>query len=176
MVLRARTSSASAIQHALDLAEKLGLAFQLTNIIRDVHDDFQLGRVYLPEGRPRALRGREEDLGLREPTLGVREFLRFEAERAWQYYAEGAELLSLIDQDSRATLWLLTHTYSALLARIEVCQISTCSAERVRLSRAEKMMLIAKARFGRLTEENIIEKRNRDRRRTGGTRSRRRAG
>ena len=34
---------------ALDLAEKLGLAFQLTNIIRDVHDDYALGRVYLPE-------------------------------------------------------------------------------------------------------------------------------
>ncbi len=161
--------------HALDLAEKLGLAFQLTNIIRDVHEDFQLGRVYLPEEDLARYGVGKSDLGLREPTLGVRELLRFEAERAWQYYAEGAELLNLIDEDSRATLWLLAHTYSALLARIEAADFNVF-AERVRLSRAEKMMLIAKARFGRLTEENIIEKRNRDRRRAGGTGQRRRAG
>jgi hypothetical protein len=48
--------------------------------------------------------------------------------------------------------------------------------ERVRLSRAEKMMFIAKARFGRLTEENILEKHDRDRRRAGGAGVRRRAG
>jgi squalene synthase HpnC/squalene synthase HpnD len=161
--------------HALDLAEKLGLAFQLTNIIRDVHEDFELGRVYLPEEDLARYGVGKSDLGLSEPTLGVRELLRFEAERAWQYYSEGAELLNLIDEDSRATLWLLAHTYSALLARIEAVDFNVF-AERVRLSRAEKMMLIAKARFGRLTEENIIEKRDRDRRRTGGTGQRRRAG
>jgi hypothetical protein len=48
--------------------------------------------------------------------------------------------------------------------------------ERVRISRAEKMLFIARARFGRLTEENIIEKRDRDRRRASGTGQRRRAG
>ena len=113
--------------------------------------------------------------GCREATLGVRELLRFEAERAWQLYEEGAELLGLIEEDSRATLWLLAHTYSALLARIEE-QDFNVFGERVRLSRAEKMVFIAKARFGRLTEENIIEKRDRDRRRAGGTGVRRRAG
>jgi phytoene synthase len=101
--------------------------------------------------------------------------LRFEAERAWQFYEQGAELLNLIDEDSRGTLWLLAHTYSALLARIEA-QDFAVFGERVRLSRAEKMVFIARARFGRLTEENIIEKRDRDRRRPGGTGQRRRAG
>jgi squalene synthase HpnC len=159
---------------ALDLAEKLGLAFQLTNIIRDVHDDHALGRVYIPEEDLHRYNVAPEDFGRREATLGVRELLRFEADRAWQNYKEGAELLGLIDPESRGTLWLLTHTYSALLARIESLDFAVFG-ERVRLSRAEKMLFIAQARFGRVTEENIIEKCDRDRRRSGGAGSRRRA-
>jgi squalene synthase HpnC len=159
--------------HALDLAEKLGLAFQLTNIIRDVHEDYKLGRIYIPAEDLARYNVSSADFGLSHATLGVRELLRFEAERAWLLYKQGAELLSLIDEDSRSTLWLLTHTYSALLARIE-SQDFAVFGERVSLSRAEKMVFIAKARFGRLTEENIIEKRDRDRRRPGGTGVRRR--
>jgi squalene synthase HpnC len=161
-------------QRALDLAEKLGLAFQLTNIIRDVHDDYALGRVYIPQEDLERYNVAPSDFGRSEATLGVRELLRFEADRAWQNYKEGAELLSLIDPESRGTLWLLTHTYSALLARIESVDFAVFG-ERVRLSRAEKMLFIAQARFGRVTEENILEKCDRDRRRSGGTRGRRRA-
>jgi squalene synthase HpnC/squalene synthase HpnD len=160
---------------ALDLAEKLGLAFQLTNIIRDVGDDYALGRVYLPEEDLERYGVSAEDFGRSEATLGVRELLRFEADRAWQCYEEGAELLGLIDRESRGTLWLLARTYSALLARIESLDFAVFG-ERVRLSRAEKMLFIAQARFGRVTEETILEKCDRDRRRSGGARSRRRAG
>ena len=160
---------------ALDLAEKLGLAFQLTNIIRDVHDDYALGRVYLPEEDLERYGVTPQDFGRDEATLGVRELLRFEADRAWQNYEEGAALLNLIDPESRATLWLLTRTYSALLARIESLDFAVF-AERVRLSRAEKMLFIAQARFGRVTEETILEKCDRDWRRAGGSGGRRRAG
>jgi phytoene synthase len=160
---------------ALDLAEKLGLAFQLTNIIRDVHDDYALGRVYLPEEDLARYGVSPQDFGKNEATLGVRELLRFETDRAWQCYHEGAALFGLIDAESRAALWLLVHTYSALLARIESLDFAVFG-ERVRLSKAEKMLFIAKARFGRLSEENILEKRDRDRRRAGGTGSQRRAG
>jgi squalene synthase HpnC len=160
---------------ALDLAEKLGLAFQLTNIIRDVHEDYKVGRVYLPEEDLQRYGVSREDFGRGEATLGVRELLRSESERAWQLYEEGSALLDLIEADSRGALWLLVHTYSALLGRIEFLDFAVFG-ERVRLSKAEKMMFIAKARFGRHTEENILEKRDRDRRRAGGTGSRRRAG
>jgi squalene synthase HpnC len=153
---------------ALDLAERLGLAFQLTNIIRDVHEDYGLGRVYLPDEDLARYRVAKEDFGHREGTLGVRELLRFEAERAWQFYEQGAHLFSLIEKDSRATLWLLTHTYSSLLARVEAVDFAVFGA-RVRLSKAEKLKLIAKARFGRQTEENILAKRDRDRRRARGS-------
>jgi squalene synthase HpnC len=160
---------------ALDLAEKLGLAFQLANIIRDVHDDYALGRVYLPEEDLARYAVSPQDFGKSEATLGVRELLRFEADRAWQCYEEGFALFGLIDAESRGALWLLVHTYSALLARIESLDFAVFG-ERVRLSKAEKMLFIAKARFGRLSEENILEKRDRDRRRAGGTGSQRRAG
>ena len=160
---------------ALDLAEKLGLAFQLTNILRDVHEDHKLGRVYLPEEDLQRYGVSPADFGRSEATLGVRELLRFEAERAWEFYEEGSALLGLVDADSRGALWLLVHTYSAVLGRIELLDFAVFG-ERVRLSKAEKMMFIAKARFGRHTEENILEKRDRDRRRAGGTGSRRRAG
>ena len=160
---------------AIDLAEKLGLAFQLTNIIRDVHEDCAVGRVYLPEEDLARYNVAPSDFSRTEATLGVRELLRFEAERAWENYEAGTALLNLIEPDSRGTLWLLVHTYSALLARIESLDFAVFG-ERVRLTKPEKMLFIAKARFGRLTEENILEKRDRDRRRTSGSGSRRRAG
>ncbi len=160
---------------ALDLAEKLGLAFQLTNIIRDVHEDYKIGRVYLPEEDLSRYAVSPSDFSRTEPTLGVRELLRFESDRAWKLYEESSPLINLIEPESRPTLWLLAHTYSALLARIEFLDFAVFH-EKVRLSKAEKMMFIAKARFGRHTEENILEKRDRDRRRAGGTGGRRRAG
>src|SRR5260370_29625490 len=153
---------------ALDLAEKLGLACQLTNIIRDVRYDYRLSRVYLPEEDLQRYGVSSEDFRRSEATLGVRELLRFEAERAWQLYEEGSSLLALIDRDSRGALWLLVHTYSALLGRIVFLYFAVFG-ERIRLTKPEKMMFIAKARFGRHTEENILEKRDRDRRRAGGT-------
>ena len=160
---------------ALDLAEKLGLAFQLTNIIRDVHSDYAVGRVYLPEEDLARYGVSPQEFGKTEATLGVRELLRFEADRAWHCYQEGSALFGLIEPESRAALWLLAHTYSALLARIEFLDFAVFG-ERVRLSKAEKMLFIAKARFGRLSEENILEKRDRDRRRAGGSGGQRRAG
>jgi 15-cis-phytoene synthase len=160
---------------ALDLAEKLGLAFQLTNIIRDVHEDAGLGRVYIPDEDLARYNVSPQDFAKNEATLGMRELLRFEADRAWQSYEEGAELLDLIDPDSRGTLWLLVHTYNALLARIEWLDFAGFG-ERVRLSKAEKMIFIARARFGRHTRDNVLEKRDRDGRRAGGSGGRRRAG
>ena len=152
---------------ALELAEKLGLAFQLTNIIRDVKEDVSLGRVYLPEDDLSHFGISKDDLTRGETSLGVRELLRFEAERAWKFYEQGADLLGLIEEDSRATLWLLTHTYSSLLARIESVDFAVFNG-RVGLTKAEKLKLVAKARFGRHTRENIIAKRDRDRRRARG--------
>jgi phytoene/squalene synthetase len=90
-------------------------------------------------------------------------------------YEAGAELLDLVDADSQGTLWLLVHTYNALLARIESLDFAVFG-ERIRLSKAEKMIFIARAKFGRHTRDNVLEKRDRDWRRAGRSGGRRRAG
>jgi phytoene synthase len=160
--------------HAPDLAERLGLAFQMTNIVRDVKDDFEMDRVYLPQEDLAKFGLRDEDL--RGPmTPKLRELLEFEADRAWQLYREGAPLVRQVDSDSRATLWALVRTYSTLLARIEERGFDVISS-RVSLSSAEKLQYLLTAGMSNWWKKDALAKRSGDRRRTGGAILRRRAG
>jgi phytoene synthase len=120
---------------ALELAEKCGVAFQLTNIIRDVKEDCERGRVYLP----REDRNRYPDL---------RELLAFEASRARAYYRESEPLLDLVDPRSRRSLWALIEIYKRLLDRIEQSDFDVLS-RRIRLTAFEKVMIVARAALGR---------------------------
>ena len=163
---------------APDLAERLGLAFQLTNIIRDVGSDCKMGRIYLPQEELVRFGIRAEELhGPVTPQL--QELLAFEAERAWQMYQEGAPLISRVNADSRATLWALVRTYSSLLARIEEREFDVFTA-RISLSSAEKIQYLLTAglaaRRAGWWKRDALAKRVGDRRRTGGPRLRRRAG
>jgi squalene synthase HpnC/squalene synthase HpnD len=162
---------------APDLAERLGLAFQLTNIIRDVSSDFAMSRIYLPqEDLDRFGVSSEELRGPVTPKL--QELLEFEAERAWQMYQEGAPLVSRVNADSRATLWALVRTYSSLLARIEEREFDVFSA-RISLSSAEKIQYLLTAglaaRRAGWWKGDVLAKRSSNRRRTGGPVVRRRA-
>ncbi|MGA3301016.1 MAG: squalene/phytoene synthase family protein, partial [Candidatus Acidiferrales bacterium] len=159
---------------APDLAERLGLAFQLTNIIRDVGSDYAIGRVYLPQ----------EDLdrfGISAAELGgpvtpkLQLLLKFEADRAWQMYAEGAPLVKKINADSRATLWALVRTYSTLLARIEERDFDVFRS-RISTSSAEKIQFLLTAGMTGWWKKDALAKRSGDRRRIGGAVVRRRAG
>jgi phytoene synthase len=161
--------------HAPELAERLGIAFQLTNILRDIKGDVALGRIYLPEEDLARFQCSAEDLARGVVTPPVRELLRLQAERAWRFYAEGSLLLGRIHPDSRAALWALIRIYSSLLARIEERDFDVFSA-RVRLTAAEKTGILLRARLGFWSETDVLEERNRDRRRAGGTFFRRRAG
>ena len=159
---------------APDLAERLGLAFQITNIIRDVRSDHEMGRVYLPLEDVARFGVKEPDL--RGPvTPKLRELLAFETDRAWQLYREGASLVAKVDADSRATLWALIRTYSSLLARIEERGFDVFSS-RVSLSSAEKLQFLLTAGMTGWWKRDALAKRVGDRRRTGGPRLRRRAG
>jgi phytoene synthase len=159
---------------APDLAERLGLAFQLTNILRDVRADHEMGRVYLPLDELARFGVREEDL--RGPlTPPLRDLLAFEADRAWRFYEEGAPLVAQVDPDSRATLWALIRTYSSLLARIEERGFDVFSS-RVSLSRAEKIQFLLTAGMTGWWKRDALAKRSGDRRRSGGIGIRRRAG
>jgi squalene synthase HpnC len=160
--------------HAPDLAERLGLAFQLTNILRDVRSDLDMGRVYLPEEDLARFGCRVEDL--RGPvTPALRELLEFEAARAWQLYEEGAPLVGMVNADSRATLWALVRTYSTLLARIEEDGFDVFSS-RISLSNAEKIQYLVTAGMSGWWKRDALAKRSGDRRRTGRDVVRRRAG
>src|SRR5207302_1090719 len=87
---------------ALELAPKLGIAFQLTNILRDVPEDYSMGRIYLPEEDLDRFGCTAADLARTAASPAFTDLMRFEANRAWQYYAEGAPLLDLINSDSQA--------------------------------------------------------------------------
>ena len=159
---------------APDFAERLGLAFQLTNILRDVQSDHEMGRVYLPLEDLARFGVQQTDL--RGPlTPRLRELLAVSAERAWRFYEEGAPLVAKIDPDSRATLWALIRTYSSLLARIEERGFDVFSS-RVSLSSAEKLQFLLTAGMTGWWKRDALAKRVGDRRRSGGPGIRRRAG
>jgi phytoene synthase len=129
------------------LAEKTGVAFQLTNILRDVSEDAERGRIYLP------LQDLQESqisvgqlLGAahRQLPAGVaRKVLALEAARAQGYYAAAQELLPLIDRDSRAALWVLVTIYRGLLERIVAREYDVFS-ERVSVPTSSKLMILAR--------------------------------
>jgi squalene synthase HpnC len=156
-----------------DLAERLGLAFQLTNIIRDVRADFEIGRVYLPQQDLERFGVKPENLG-GPRTPQTDRLLEFEGARAWRLYEEGAPLVQEVDADSRATLWALVRTYSTLLARIEERSYDVFSS-RISLSGAEKIQYLVAGIAG-WRKTDALRKRAGDRRRFSGSGLRRRAG
>ena len=105
------------------LAEETGLAFQLTNILRDVQEDAARSRVYLPL-EDLAAHGISLDALLHRhpgspPTPNERALLAEIAQRAEQFYQSAQALLPLIDRESRPALWVLVSIYHGLLKRIE---------------------------------------------------------
>ncbi|WP_158752059.1 phytoene/squalene synthase family protein [Acidobacterium sp. S8] len=129
------------------LAEETGIAFQLTNILRDVREDAERDRIYLPledlerYGVPAS--EIRELKGGRNLTLNQRELLEFEANRAEHYYKSSEELLPLIAADSRPALWVLVSIYHRLLQRIERRDFDVFS-ERVSVSTLTKLAILAR--------------------------------
>ena len=134
------------------LAERCGLAFQLTNIIRDVKEDVAMGRVYFPQ----------EDLaqcGLTATDLAspstdadiarIRPLLAMEADRARECYRSGEELIPLVNEDSQPALCVLITIYRRLLEKIAANQYDVFR-ERARLTVREKLTVLGKGMLKRL--------------------------
>ncbi len=132
------------------LAEQTGVAFQLTNIIRDVKEDNSLGRVYLPSEDLRRFGVEASALNNGNAAAAFRPVLEFEAHRAQELYHAAEELLPMIDDDSQPALWTLVEIYRRLLGRIGARGYDVFS-ERVKLSTGEKVGILAKAFVRRLT-------------------------
>jgi 15-cis-phytoene synthase len=131
----------------LPLAEKCGVAFQLTNILRDIREDAERDRIYLPAEDLRSFGVTEDDLRAGNRSEAVLKLLRFEAERARRYYAESRPLLDLVHPRSRPSLLALITIYSRLLERIEETNYDVFS-HRVRLPAIEKSWIMLRCLAG----------------------------
>ncbi len=130
------------------LAEDCGLAFQLTNIIRDIKEDAGMGRIYIPDEdlmRSSLTAENFSATAMADPLKAqqLRPALEYEAERARRYYESGKWLMELIDEDSRAALWVLVEIYSRLLKKI-VDRNYDVFTERASLSTWEKLTVLAR--------------------------------
>jgi phytoene synthase len=125
------------------LAERLGLAFQLTNIIRDVKEDAALGRVYLPEEDLAHFGISATELATTTDAERLRPLLEFEAQRAFENYRAGDDLLLLIAEDSQPALWVLITIYRGLLEKIARLKYDVLT-RRVSLSPRKKIIILGK--------------------------------
>jgi len=133
---------------ALELAPKLGIAFQLTNILRDVPEDLAMGRIYLPQEDLKRFGCTERDLAGSTASPAFVDLMRFEAGRAWHFYEEGSRLLKLISPDSQAALWTLIRIYSGILRKIETIHYDVLAKPHPGLSRVEKAWIMVRAGAG----------------------------
>jgi len=131
------------------LAERCGIAFQLTNIIRDVKEDAQMGRVYLPEQDLAAVGVKASEL--RDATDAARfsPLLAMEADRAREYYRAGDELIHLVHEDCQPALWVLVNIYRRLLDKITRQQYDVFHGK-VALTVREKLSILVRGFLKRL--------------------------
>jgi phytoene synthase len=130
---------------AEQLAEETGVAFQLTNILRDVKEDIDRDRLYIPLDLLDEFGGRVKDIRAlasgRRMAESERAMLATLAIRAEKYYLAANKLIPLLDRDSRAALWVLVTIYHRLLKRIAERKMEVFH-QRVALSTTEKLTVL----------------------------------
>ncbi len=156
---------------AEQLAERCGLALQLTNIIRDVRCDACNGRIYLPEDDlARFGVGPEDLIATGAPCDGLRALLAFQAQRAFEYYEAGRELLPLIASVGRPVLLAILGTYRGLLDEIVSRNYNVLDG-RISVSHWRKAAVVFRA-GGRLHFTRCRPRLRRDKRRTSTSKTR----
>ncbi len=128
---------------ALELAEKCGVAFQLTNIIRDVREDFELGRRYIPA---EDLQRFGADASKLERSAAWVEVLRYEGKRAREYYQDSRPLMAMVHPKSRRSMWALVEIYWRLFQKIESSGFDVFE-RRIRLTTGEKLRVLGESFF-----------------------------
>src|ERR1700730_11502161 len=132
---------------ALPLAEKCGVAFQLTNILRDIGEDAGRGRVYLPAEDMKRFGVTVDDLKSGRRSAEFVRLMQFEAARARGYYEQSKPLVEMVCRRSRPALRALIGIYARLLERIEERDFDVFS-KRVSLGAAEKGWIVMRAWIG----------------------------
>ena len=129
---------------AEDYAEKAGIAFQLTNILRDLGEDATRGRIYLPQEDLDRFGYSSEKLCRAERDQSFRALMRFQMERAREFYDAAGPLASLLPPAGRAVFLVMSRTYRGLLDAIEQRDYDVFNC-RVRLSYWRKLALVVRA-------------------------------
>ena len=131
------------------LAERCGLAFQMTNIIRDVKEDASMGRVYLPEEDLAKFQLDPAELQGTPDPARWRPLLALEADRAREFYGAGEELIPYISEDSQPALWVLITIYHQLLEKIAGQEYDVFT-NRISLTSWQKLKVLGKGFVKRL--------------------------
>ncbi len=126
-----------------EYAIELGMALQLTNIIRDVAVDLQRGRVYLPAEDLQHFGCTEADLRAGRVTAAVRDLLAFECRRAREYYRRAAETLPRADASRLVAAEIMGGIYYDILTRVQKCGFDVFS-RRIRVPRPQRALIAAR--------------------------------
>jgi phytoene synthase len=128
---------------AIDLARKCGIAFQLTNILRDLDEDAQQGRVYLPQEDLRRFGYSSKDLSGRVVDERFLRLMQAEIERATAFYHQGADLFDCLEPDGQRIFAMMVTLYHGLLDKISR-QPADVFRHRIRLGRFRKLYIGAR--------------------------------
>lgn len=104
---------------ALVYAESLGIGMQITNILRDIQEDKNLGRIYLPLDDLEKFKITEEDIVKENFSANFKQYMKFEVARAREYYANSDKGIQLLNQESQFAISTASRIYSGILDKIE---------------------------------------------------------
>jgi 15-cis-phytoene synthase len=141
---------------ALELARQCGIAFQLTNILRDLKEDAARGRIYLPREDLARFDYTEAELKHGEADNRFRKLIEFEAARAEKFYASITHLESFLDRDGRRVIRAMAATYQLLLTKIKR-RPAEILKRRIRLRAWEKTRIALGAICGGASRATILE-------------------
>jgi len=135
-------SDPQALEHAIDL----GIAMQLTNILRDVGEDLKRNRIYLPTDDLKEFNVTEEDLFNHNLSENFVSLMQFQVERARTYYESAKLGVDMLSKDSRLPVWLALENYSRILSKIEQNHYDVFT-QRAHLTSAEKFSILPRIMF-----------------------------
>jgi phytoene synthase len=124
-------------------AEKLGIAMQLTNIIRDIKEDKERGRIYLPLEELKEFGLSEEDIIKERWSENMREFIKYQVQRARKYYEDASYGISLLEPESRFAIVSAMKIYGGILSKIEENDHNPFN-QRVFVPTSEKIKILIK--------------------------------
>lgn len=126
---------------ALDYAVDLGIAMQLTNILRDVGEDLRRGRIYIPQEELKKFKVTEEELFAGLLTDNFIELMKFQVNRTRMFYTRADKGIGLLSSDSRLPVYLARHNYSRILNKIEKNNFNVFE-NRAHLNYTEKLSIL----------------------------------